>query len=44
MTTLGPSFFNGSSSFLQVTRSIIKSLDGFEFRQDSIADFGFSCP
>ena len=29
MTTLVPSFFDGSSSFLQVTRTIIK--DEFEF-------------
>ena len=28
MTTLVPSFFNGPSSFLQVTRSIIKAWIG----------------
>ena len=31
MTTLVPSFSNGSSSFLQVTRSAIKAWIGFNF-------------
>ena len=31
MTTLVPSFSNGSSSFLQVTRSIIKAWMGLNF-------------
>ena len=31
MTTLIPSFSNGSSSFLQVTRSIIKASMGLNF-------------
>ena len=31
MTTLVTSFFDGSSSFLQVTRPSIKSLDELEF-------------
>ena len=31
MTTLIPSFFNGSSSFLQVTRSAIKPWMGLNF-------------
>ena len=31
MTTLVPSFFNGSSSFLQVTRSTIKAWMGLNF-------------
>ena len=29
VTTLVPSFLNGSSSFLQITRPTIRSLDGF---------------
>ena len=44
VTTLVPSFLDGSSSFSQITRPTIKSLGGFEFRQDSITDFGVSCP
>ena len=31
MTSLVPSFFNGSSSFLQVTRSTIKAWMGLDF-------------
>ena len=31
MTTLAPSFSNGSSSFLQVTRSTIKAWMGLNF-------------
>ena len=31
MTTLVPSFSNGSSSFLQVTRSVIKAWIGLNF-------------
>ena len=31
MTTLVPSFFNGSSSFLQVTRSTIKAWMGLNY-------------
>ena len=31
MTSLVPSFFNGSSSFLQVTRSTIKAWMGLNF-------------
>ena len=31
MTTLVPSFFDGSSSFLQVTRSTIKAWIGLNF-------------
>ena len=31
MTTLVPSFFNGSSSFLQVTKAIIKAWMGLNF-------------
>ena len=31
MTTLVPSFFNGSPSFFQVTRSIIKAWMGSNF-------------
>ena len=44
VTTLVPSFLDGSSSFLQVTGTIIKNLDEFEFQQDSITDYGVSCP
>ena len=31
MTTLVPSFLNGSSTFLQITRPIIKALTGLNF-------------
>ena len=31
MTTLEPSFLDGSSSFLQITRSAIKARIGFNF-------------
>ena len=31
MTTLVPSFYNGSSSFLQVTRSAMKAWMGLNF-------------
>ena len=41
MTSLVFSILNGSSSFLHTIRT---SLDEFEFRQDSITDFGVSCP
>ena len=40
MTTLEPSFSNGSSSFFAGNTVSHKSLDGFEFLQDSITDFG----
>ena len=33
MTSLVPSFFNGSSSFLQVTRSTIKVWMGLNFHK-----------
>ena len=39
MTTLVPSFSNGSSSFYAGNKVSHKSLDGFEFRQDSMTDF-----
>ena len=44
MTTLVPSFSNGSSSFLQVYKVSHKSLDGLEFRQDSITDSELAAP
>ena len=33
MTTLVPSFLDGSSSFLQITRPTIKAWKGFNFRK-----------
>ena len=39
MTILVPSFSNGSGNKVNH-----KSLDGFEFGQDSFTDFGVSCP
>ena len=36
VTTLVPSFLDGSSSFLQVTRPTIQAWMSFEFRQDPI--------
>ena len=38
VTTLVPSFLVESSSFLQITRTTIKSLNKFEFWQDPITD------
>ena len=44
MTTLVPSFLDGFFFILADDKTIYKSLDGFEFRQDYITDFGVSCP
>ena len=44
MTTLLPSFLDGSNSFLQPRMTTKKSLDEFEFRQDSITDYRVSYP
>ena len=44
MTTVVPSFLDESSSFFADNKTSHKSLDEFEFRQDSITDFGLSCP
>ena len=43
VTTLVPSFFIGSSSFGQVTRSTI-NIDGFKIGPDQTCDCGVSCP
>ena len=43
VTTLVPSFSNGSSSILQVTRSTIKAWMGLNFGKIPF-DFGVSCP
>ena len=44
VTTLAPSFLIGSSSFLQATRTPIKSRIGLIFGQDSIRDLWVTCP
>ena len=44
VSTLGPSFLIGSSSFLQVTRTTINSSQGFEFRPDRTPDSRVNCP
>ena len=44
MTTLVLPILNGSSSFLHKIKDNYESLDEFEFPQDSITDFGSSCP
>ena len=45
VSTLAPSFLIGSSSYLQVRRSIIYNIsDKFEFRSDSAKDCEVSCP
>ena len=45
MTTLAPSFLNGSSNFILAgNKSNHKSLDEFEFRPDLITDDRVTCP
>ena len=44
VTTLVPSFLDGSSSFLQVTRNIIKAWMSLKDRPDPIKDYRVSCP
>ena len=44
VTTLVLSILNGSSLFLQIRRTTIKSLNEFEFRQDPITYYGVSSP
>ena len=44
VTTLEPSVFGRILFILADIKTNHKSLDGFEFRQDSITDFGVSCP
>ena len=42
MTTLVPSFSNGSSSFLQVTKSAIKAWMGLNFGKNPLLTSEFS--
>ena len=44
MTTLVHSFLGRSYFILAGNKTDHKSLDEFEFQQDSITDFGVSCP
>ena len=44
MTSLVPSFLDGSFFILADNKTNYKSSDEFEFGQDSIIDFGVSSP
>ena len=44
MTTLVPSFLDGSFSFLQITRPPIKARMSLNFGKIPSLDFGVSCP